>query len=119
MMKNYKIIIQKNGIELASKVVEAKTFLERLKGLMFDKEMAEFDGLLIKACNSIHTCFMNFNLDVIFLDKDFRVVKIIKNLKPWRVTRFYITATQVLEMKGGSLVFDLQKGDKLEVLCLN
>lgn len=64
-------------------VYVAKSFMERFKGLMFVSKQKSFN-LLIKNCNSIHTCFMKFNIDVFCLDKNFKVVKIYKNIKPFR-----------------------------------
>lgn len=119
MKKFYKLINSKNSLIVATQVIEAKSFLERLKGLMFDDDMKEFDGLLITSCNSIHTMFMRFAIDVVFLDKNFRVIKIIKKLQPWRVTWFYFSASQVLEMKEGTLISELAEGDQLEVVCLS
>lgn len=64
-------------------VYVAETFWNRFKGLMFVPKEKSFN-LLIKNCNSIHTCFMRFNIDVYCLDKDFKVVKIYRNIKPFR-----------------------------------
>jgi len=64
-------------------VYVAESFFERFKGLMFTPKQKSF-SLLIKNCNSIHTCFMKFNIDVFCLDKNFNVVKIYKNIKPFR-----------------------------------
>ena len=64
-------------------VYVAESFLERFKGLMFVPKEKSFN-LLIKKCNSIHTCFMKFNIDIFCLDKDFKVIKVYKGLKPFR-----------------------------------
>ena len=61
----------------------AETFFERLKGLMFTSKEKSFN-LLIKNCNSIHTCFMKFNIDVYCLDKNYKIIKTYKSLKPFR-----------------------------------
>lgn len=116
-MKRMKI--KNNEWEIAKDVVLADTFLSRARGLMFRKEMNEFDGMLITPCNSIHTFGMNFPIDVVFLSKTFEVVKIFENLKPYRMTRPYFSATQVLELKSGTLNGRLNKGDRLEVMCIN
>ena len=84
---------------------------------MFSSDMFGFDGLLIKPCNSIHTFFMQYSLDVAFLDKDLKIVKIIRNLRPWRITGLYLKANQVLELKAGTLDNKIVEGD--QVLCLN
>lgn len=97
----------------------ADDFLSRLIGLMFKKEMSGFDGLLIKQCNSIHTFFMRYAIDIIFLDKEFKVVKVIENMKPWRATLMYFKASQVLELNSGTLMNKIKKDDQLEIICTN
>ncbi|ATH09242.1 hypothetical protein BIY24_15215 [Halobacteriovorax marinus] len=104
---------------ISEKLKVADSFLSRLIGLMFKKEMDGFDALLIKQCNSIHTFFMRYALDIIFLDKDLRVVKVIENMKPWRATLMYFKATQVLELKSGTLKNRIKKDDQLEVVCIS
>ena len=81
--------------------------------------MGDFDGILITPCKSIHTFFMFYPIDVVFLDQDNKIVQILNNVKPWRVTKFYFNAISVLEMKAGSLPNNLALGDKLEVICTN
>lgn len=76
----------------------AETFFERLKGLMFISKENSFN-LLIKNCNSIHTCFMKFNIDVFCLDKDFKVVKVYKNVKPFRFIFPVKNTCHILEIK--------------------
>lgn len=114
-----RIMIKNKDWEIAKDVVVADTFLSRARGLMFRKEMNDFDGMLITPCNSIHTFGMNFSIDVVFLSKTFEVIKIFENLKPFRMTRPYFSSTQVLELKSGALNGRLKKGDRLEVSCIN
>ena len=61
----------------------AESFFERLKGLMFISKEKSF-SLLIKNCNSVHTCFMKFNIDIYCLDKNYKTIKIYKNTKPFK-----------------------------------
>ncbi|OIQ15709.1 MAG: hypothetical protein BM556_17285 [Bacteriovorax sp. MedPE-SWde] len=93
----------------------ANSFFSRLIGLMFKKEMKGYDGLLIKRCNSIHTFFMMFNIDAIFMNKDNEVIRIYKSIKPWRMTRIVWKATQVLELRPGTTPENLKKGDVLTI----
>jgi uncharacterized membrane protein (UPF0127 family) len=114
------ILKVKKGEEVvAEKVGLADTFRLRLLGLMFSKDLGDRDGLLIEPCNSIHTFFMNYKIDVVFLNRDNKVVKVFKNLKPWRMTRMYFSASKVLEMMGGSLMTELNPGDQLEIECIS
>ena len=60
----YKLL--KNGNILLSKIKFAESLIERLVGLMFISDLKEHDGLIINSCKSVHTCFMKYNLDIIF-----------------------------------------------------
>ena len=63
-------------------VKEAKTFLEKLKGLMFQSEI---NYILKIETNGIHTFFMKTNIDVVLTDKDNTILYIYKNLKPNKI----------------------------------
>lgn len=104
---------------IADEVKVAETFLDRLVGLMFKSEMVGFNALLIKDCRSIHTFFMKYDIDVVFLDREMKVKKIIRKMRPWRMSWIYFTSSQVLEMRAGELSVELSEGDKLEVVCTN
>ncbi len=107
---------KKNNLIVCKKVRIASSFFSRLKGLMFSSELPSCDGLLIFPCNSIHTFFMRYSLDVIFLDNQLNVIKIIRDFKPWKMSWIYFKATQVLEMKAGSLTLEINEGDALEAI---
>ena len=109
------MMIKKHETIIARKARTAESFFDRLIGLMFSKEMGEFDGLLLKSCRSIHTFFMNYPIDAIFLNDEMEVIHIVRNMRPWRITGFYFKASQVLEIKGGTLPDHILKGDRVEV----
>lgn len=110
-----KIQITYNNKMLSNNIRVADDLWSRLIGLMFRKEIQGADGLLLEPCNSIHTCFMRYSLDVVFLSKDNRIVKIIRDIKPWRMTWIYFRAKKTLELPAGKLPSDLKVGDVLEV----
>ena len=62
----------------------ARTFVERARGLIGTRALAPGEGLLIEKCNAIHTFFMSFPIDAYFLDGENRVVKAVRNVRPWR-----------------------------------
>ncbi len=62
----------------------ARTLFERMKGLIGTKSLPPGEGMLITRCNSIHTFFMSFTIDATFFDKDGNVVKVVRNIRPWR-----------------------------------
>ena len=97
----------------------ADSFATRLVGLMFKGPPADKDGLLFEDCRSLHTHFMIYPLDVVFLDKNDRVVRVIKEMKPWRMTRPYFKASKAFEVKVGSLAREVKPGDQLEVKCIS
>ena len=101
------------GSEIAHQVEQANTFWARLKGLMFRRKLAVQTGLLLDPCPQIHTCFMRFNIDVIFVDKNNRVIAVMEHLKPWRMTKFYTCARRVLELPEGTLQGRVHIGDEL------
>ncbi len=111
------MICKEKNIYLGREIKTAQGFWERLIGLMFTEKMYGFDGLLIPKCNSIHTFFMHYPLDVVFMDTEFKIVKIIRNLKPWRMTGIYLKASQVLELSEGTLDKKISVGDK--IVCLS
>ena len=63
----------------------AETFAARAKGLIGRKSLAPGTGMLITKCNCIHTFFMRFPIDATFLDRDGKVVKVVRNIRPWRL----------------------------------
>lgn len=105
-----------SGKILGNDIKEAKSFTDRTMGLMFKKEMDGYDGLLLSPCPSIHTFFMRFNIDVVFMDKSLSIVKIIRNMKPWRMSGMYFKAFYGLELPSGSLDYEFKEGDQLEVM---
>ena len=109
------INITKNNI-VADNIIIADKFWARMRGLMWEKEIMEDEGLLLAPCNAVHMMFMRFPIDVIFLDKDFVVVKILDKLKPWRTSPIVRGAYQVIELKAGvSVKRGINIGDKLSV----
>lgn len=62
----------------------AHTLFARMLGLIGRRTLPPNEGMLILKCNAIHTCFMRFAIDATFLDKNDRVVKVVRNIRPWR-----------------------------------
>ena len=81
----------------------ALTFAERAKGLIGTKDLPADEGMLIEKCNAIHTFFMSFPIDAVFLDASDRVVKVVRGIKPWRPLVWGgWRAKKVLELKSPS-----------------
>ena len=63
----------------------ARSFRARLKGLIGRQSLPPGRGLLILKCNAIHTFFMRFPIDATFYDREDRVVKTVRDIRPWRL----------------------------------
>ncbi len=100
---NENAINSKKEIETGKeiKVLIADSFLMRFAGLMFRQKLPPATGLLLAPCNSVHMCFMRFAIDVVYLDKDYNIIKIVNNLKPWIGLSMCSKAWAVLEMNAG------------------
>jgi len=119
-VENKKFILKNQmGEVICKKMVVASSLFDRMKGLMFSLDLPDCDGFLIAPCNSIHTFFMLYKLDILFLDRNFVVIKSLYGLSPWRMTWIYFRAHQVLEMKAGTMKKNIQEGEKLEAICIN
>lgn len=110
------LTIYKDDKKIFSKINFANSFDERVKGLMFTSEKDAGEGMLIEPCNSIHTFFMQFSLDVAFLNKKNEIVRIIRDIRPWRMTWIIWGARKVLEVPAGKLPTDLNVGDQIKVV---
>ncbi|MGI6702895.1 MAG: DUF192 domain-containing protein [Clostridia bacterium] len=93
------LINKETGAVIATKVHIAERFWPKFWGLQFKKSIPEDYALIILNCNSIHTCFMRFDLDVVFVDRSFRVLKVYRGLKPFRMTPPVKDAYAVIELK--------------------
>ncbi|MBI3948653.1 MAG: DUF192 domain-containing protein [Armatimonadetes bacterium] len=87
---------------LAREVRTARAFRRRLRGLMLTPALAPGAGLLIERCSGIHTCFMRFAIDAVFLDREGVVVAVVQGMRPWRFGRLYRGARRVLELPAGA-----------------
>ena len=61
----------------------ARTYFQRARGLIGRKSLSAGTGLLILKCNAIHTFFMSFPIDATFYDRQNRIVKVVRNIRPW------------------------------------
>jgi uncharacterized protein len=104
------------GSVVAERSVIADRALARMRGLLGRRAMPAGEGLLLKPAPSIHTAFMRFPIDVVFLDRNFRIVKLVKHLKPWRAASS-LDARAVLELTAGEISLrGLELEDRLALL---
>lgn len=112
------VLINKETNETISEKLQiADTFFKRLKGLMFTKELPEQNALQIIPCNEIHTFFMKYNIDVLYLDKKNKVISIDENLKPGRIGKLVRNAKSVIELPKGKIKKSfLEIGQEVDIL---
>ncbi len=90
-----------DGTVLVADLEVARTFRARSLGLLGRRGLPEGHGLLIPRCGSVHMFGMRFAIDVVFLDDEGVVVKVVENLRPWRMA--VSSGTQALELPAGTV----------------
>jgi hypothetical protein len=102
---------------LATKVRRADNFFTRLIGLLWRKKLGPEEALWLMPTRGIHTIGMKFPIDAVFLDKSNRVVGVVADLPPYRVSRIYRAAYSVLELPRGTVQKSTTAvGDQLEIV---
>jgi len=96
----------KDGVPLVSTVLCAGGFVARLIGLLGRRGLGSDRAMYLTPCGGIHSCFMRFELDLIFVDADLRVVRIVRKVKPWRCVSGGRGARGVIELEAGWLADD-------------
>ncbi len=88
------------GTVLATDVRFARTWLSRSRGLLGRRSLPRGEALLIEPSFSIHTAFMRFPIDVVFLNRDLMVVKVAPKIGSFRVA-VALGAHSALELAAG------------------
>ncbi|WP_189398286.1 DUF192 domain-containing protein [Arenicella chitinivorans] len=96
------------------RVHKMESFIERARGLLFQSGISAGEVYWFDRCSSVHMFGMRFPIDVVFLDKQFSITKIVSGLKPWRFS-YSLGSRSVLEMKSGeSSARQMKVGQVLE-----
>ncbi len=112
-----RIINETRATVVAQDVRLADSIWSRFWGLMGRRGLLEEEGLLIKPSSSIHTAFMRFSIDVVFLDRSLKVVKVVPRMKPFRATIAFGGAHSALELNPGAAEkAQVQTGDQLALV---
>ncbi len=110
-----RILNVSKGTVVAEDVAVARSFWGRFRGLMLRRGMASGEALLIEPSASIHTAFMRFPIDVVFLDREKRVVKVAENVRPFRAV--LSRGHSALELSAGSAgKANIAEGDRLVIV---
>jgi uncharacterized membrane protein (UPF0127 family) len=102
-----------NGRVLASRVVRAKNFIARGLGLLPRANVEEDEGIWIDGCSAIHTVGMRATIDLFFLDREGRILKIVNRARPNRLVISCARSVAVVELGHGERPRDVLVGDRL------
>ncbi|MBB1117355.1 DUF192 domain-containing protein [Stenotrophomonas sp. W1S232] len=97
-----RLALYRQGHCLLADVGHARYWHQRARGLLARPRLQPGQGLLIEPCASVHTCFMGYALDLVFLDRGNRVLGWREHLPPWRAAGLR-GAHATLELPAGSL----------------
>ena len=113
MATSFKTLVNvRTGAVVAEAIDEARGPWKSFKGLMLRKTMPDNYGMVFRPARGIHTHFMRYPIDLVFLDKTDTVVKIRPAMSPWRMD--FTNADAVIEMNAGfAAANDIRPGDKL------
>ena len=106
-------LTRQDGRVVVERCLVAARPLRRMRGLLGRRELPRDEGILLRPAASVHTAFMRFPIDVVFLDRDLVVVAIERELRPWR-TAAKRRAHAALELASGECGRrGLELGDRL------
>jgi uncharacterized membrane protein (UPF0127 family) len=104
---------------IATRLSPAFDSAARRRGLLGRTSLADDEALILAPCNAVHTFGMTFTIDVVYVARDGRVVKVRGRLAPRRVSAA-LSAFAVIELGEGSVArYGLQNGDRLEIRSLD
>jgi uncharacterized protein len=104
-----------DGAVVCERCVLADSPLRRMRGLLGRKTLDTGHGILIRPAPAIHTWFMRFAIDAVFLDAELRVLRVRRDMRPWRMAG-QRGARAVLELPAGEAERrGIEPGDRLEV----
>jgi uncharacterized protein len=105
----------RSGLPVATRLVAAFDSTARRQGLLGRSGLGEGEALVLAPCSSVHTAFMRFSIDLVFLDRAGRVLKVATGVSPWRI-RLHWRAFAVVELATGALArTGTMTGDVVEV----
>jgi uncharacterized membrane protein (UPF0127 family) len=108
-----RIVNMRTGETVADTVEVADTRTTRKRGLLGRDGLESGSALVLSPCFAVHTAFMRFAIDVVFVDRDGYVVRAVHNLGPWRMAAA-VRAQQVIELPAGELARrGLREGDRV------
>lgn len=112
-----RLINETKNTALAEDVFIANTPFKRIKGLLGKKVFPCGQAIILEPCNCVHTFFMHFSIDVLFVDKNYRVIKALPSLHPNKISRIYWHAHKVIELPAGVIIATGTSESDLVKIC--
>lgn len=110
-----RILNQTRETPLITQTRWADTFWRRLRGLLGSNPLTQGEGLVLVGEKSIHTLFMGFPIDVIYVNKHYQVIRLQENMVPYRLGPLVVQSAYVLEMPVGTIdQTNTKVGDQLK-----
>jgi len=91
------------GTVLADRAVAARSIKARTVGLLGRSSLEPGEALLLEPSSSIHTAFMRFPIDIVYVDRSGRVVKVVPDLRPFRISAVFRGGRSVIELPSGTV----------------
>ena len=111
-----KVINTTKGILLADQAEMADTFFKRLIGLLDRKSLNKGEALILRPANCIHSLFMRFSIDLLFLSESGKVIAVFPSFKPFRISPPYFQSISVIELPEATIqLTNTQPGDIIQV----
>jgi uncharacterized membrane protein (UPF0127 family) len=96
-----KRVLRDDGSVVCERCVVADGMFTRMRGLLGRRDLPEGEGILLRPASSVHTAFMRFPIDVVFVDRDLVVLKVVPELPAWRAAA----------CRGAKATFELAAGE--------
>jgi uncharacterized protein len=110
------------GTVLCSRATLARSLRDRSRGLLGHEQLSADEGMLFEADGFIplmwmHTMFMNFPIDIVFLGRGNIVIKVQPSLRPWRLSPMVFGACKALELTAGAVMrTETAVGDSISIV---
>ena len=113
MARRFATVRTSGGAVVCDSCLIAESPWLRMKGLLGRRELPDGEGILLRPASSIHMAFMRFPIDAVFVARDLTVLKVVRNLGPWRMAS-KLRAHAVFELPAGTCERrGVREGDRL------
>ena len=109
-----RLVLQSTGELVGAPVRRCRTPLERARGMLGTSETGH-EVLILPRARQVHTFGMRYPLDVIFCDRDWQVLHVVRGMKPARVTKWVPRARYVVELSSSARRVHVAPGDALRL----